>query len=406
MRILSVHNKYRQRGGEDLSRDIEDELLLRHGHEVIQYGVTNTDLPSESVGDLISIGLNSIWAAGEYRKIRAVIRDTQPDIVDVHNFFPRLSPAVFHAAAEENVPSVLTLHNYRILCPGGLLLRDGKPCEDCVGSAFAWRGVLHGCYRNSRAATSAVALMSATHRILRTWAERVSAFFALSEVARERFVRGGLPPEKLFVKGHFLLSDWGVGSGDGNYALYVGRLSEEKGIRCLIEAWETCGRALELRIAGGGPLGDFVRTAAARNPAIRYLGEVSTAEVVRLLGEAMVLVFPSQCYENLPRVIVEAFCRGVPVIGSDISTASHLVQDGETGLLFKSGDAIDLVRKVMALIDDAAGRERMRAGARRTYEAEFTPNRAYASIMSVYDKLLSPRKQPHSRTGANASEHQ
>jgi glycosyltransferase involved in cell wall biosynthesis len=234
VKILTVHNRYKYRGGEDESREAEDALLAEHGHEIRQVVFDNAIINS---GNALKVGLQATWSHSAYVRIRDYIAQWRPDVLDVHNFFPLASPSVYYAAKRSGVPVVQTLHNYRILCPGANFFRAGAVCEDCIGQPFPWPGIVHSCYRGSAMQTGAVALMTTVHRALGTFLKQVDLFLVLSEFARQKFLASGFPPDKLVVKPNFVVDPGFVGQGGTDY-LYVGRLSPEKGIDTFLRAIE------------------------------------------------------------------------------------------------------------------------------------------------------------------------
>ena len=246
-----LHNHYQQPGGEDQVFEVEGALLEAHGHRVLRYTQHN-----DSVADMTRAELAkaTVWNTVAYRELRTLIREEQPQVAHFHNTFPLISPAAYHAARAERVPVVQTLHNYRLICPSALFFREGRVCEDCSGKAVPWPGVAHACYRGSRSSSAAVAAMLTAHRVLGTWSRAVDAYIGLTEFARQRFVRGGLPAEKIVVKPNFVHPDPGAGGGDGEYVLFVGRLSEEKGVDTLLKAWKRPRVRVPLKIVGDGPL--------------------------------------------------------------------------------------------------------------------------------------------------------
>lgn len=270
-----------------------------------------------------------------------------PQVVHFHNTFPLISPAAYYAARAANVPVVQSLHNYRLLCANATFYRNGHVCEDCLGAFAPWRGVAHACYRDSRAASSVVAAMLAFHRARGTWVDLVDAYIvALTADACDKFVRGGLPAERLITKPNVVYPDPGQGPGLGGYALFAGRLVAEKGVATLLSAWQHLADPPPLKIAGAGPMADAVTKVASRCRAIEWLGEVSNARVEALMKDAHVLVVPSVWYEGLPRVIAEAFAVGLPVIASDLGAMSSLIEHQHNGLHFRPGDAADLADQV------------------------------------------------------------
>jgi glycosyltransferase involved in cell wall biosynthesis len=385
MRILFVHNRYLIRAGEDAVWESEQRLLIERGHKVITYTHDNREIPRLSS---LRIGLRAVWSANDYSAIRESIRQYRPDVVAIHNFFPLISPAVYYAARAEKAPVVQTLHNYRLLCLGSYLYRDGKLCEDCLGKLAPWPGILHGCYRQNRVASSGVAAMLTAHKALNTWRRMVDVYVALTDFERMKFIEGGLPAEKIVVKPNFALLDPGVGKGEGKYALYVGRLSPEKGLDTMIAAWQELGQLIPLKIVGDGALAGRVTEAASKNPGIEYLGEKSRAEVAEMIKGASFLIFPSRWYEGLPMIIIESYASGTPVIASKLGSMNSLIEHGRTGLHFRPGDVVDLINQVKWAVSHPGEIEAMRGYARDEFEANYTADRNYEALMNVYDMAL------------------
>jgi len=292
------------------------------------------------------------------------------------------------------VPVVQTLHNYRLLCPVALFFRDGRVCEDCMGKAVPWPGVVHRCYRGSRAASGVIAAMLTTHRALGTWTKMVDVYVALTEFAQDKFIEGGLPAEKIVVKPNFVAEDPGPGGGSDGYALFVGRLSPEKGIETMLAAWDRLRTGVPLKIVGDGPLRDRVIRAASRQPNVEWLGYKTVAEVHALMKRAGVLVFPSEWYETFGRVAVEAFAAGTPVIAANIGAVGELVEHGRTGLHFRPGDPEDLATRVGWALSHPAELGRMREEARAEYEAKYTAERNYRALMEIYEFALARKRVP------------
>ena len=384
MRILSIHNQYQIRGGEDESRELEEKLLRDHGHIVDVYEETNHDIQNYSS---IHLALKTIWSQQSYDLVRQRLRTHRYDLIHVQNFFPLISPSVYYAAQAEGVPVIQTLRNYRLVCPNALFFRDGQVCEDCVGKPIPYPGVVHGCYKESQLASAAVAAMISSHRALKTWLKQVNVFIALTQFAKQKLVEGGLPAEKILVKPNFIYPDPGVGSGQGNFALYVGRLSVEKGLDTLLEAWQTLPQPFPLKIVGDGPLADMVQQTADADPTIEWLGRQPMAEVHRLMGEASVLIFPSKWYETFGRVAIEAFAKGTPVIASRIGAIAELLDDGKTGLYFEPANAQQLAQKVSWFLNNPANHLAMRQAARQRFLDHYTEETNYHQLISIYEKV-------------------
>lgn len=379
MRVFLIHTHYKQFGGEDQSFATEEALLRERGLEVLPLTFHNRDLEPLPPWHQ---GLLTFWNQEAYRRVREAIRSFRPQVVHIHNTFPLASPAVVWAAKAEGVPVVMTLHNYRLFCVNALFYREGRVCEDCLGRAVPWPGVVHGCWRG-RGASATVAGMLALHRVLGIW-ERVDRFIALTEFAQAKFVQGGLPPEKIRVKPNFVHPDPGPGEGRGGYALFVGRLSPEKGIRTLFRAWGRLGGKIPLKVVGDGPLWQEAQEAVKRLPGVELMGRKRPEEVYALMGEASFLVFPSEWYEGLPMVLLEAFARGLPVLASSLGGAGVVVEDQRTGLHHRPGDPEDLAAKVEWLLSHPQELAHMRREARAEYEAKYTAERNYEALMAIY----------------------
>jgi glycosyltransferase involved in cell wall biosynthesis len=391
MKILAVHNRYQRPGGEDQVFVDETALLEARNHRVLRYEVHNDQ--AEQVNRL-TLAKATVWNTSAYRELGALIRRERPDVVHFHNTLPLVSPAGYYAARAEGVPVIQTLHNYRLLCPVALLFRDGRVCEDCMGKAVPWPGVVHKCYRGSRAASGVIATMLTVHRALRTWTEMVDVYVALTEFARSKFIEGGLPAGKIVVKPNFVAPDPGRGQGGGGYALFVGRLAPEKGTGTMLAAWERLGTRIPLKIVGDGPLRDRI-VRAARRSNVEWLGHKPVEDVHALMGKADMLVFPSQWYETFGRVAAEAFAVGTPVIAANIGAVAELVEHGRTGLKFRPGDPEDLVTQVEWALSHPAELRRMREEVRAEFEAKYTAERNYRALMEIYQAaLLESKKVP------------
>jgi glycosyltransferase involved in cell wall biosynthesis len=310
-----------------------------------------------------------------------LFRDERPDIAHFHNTHPLLSPAGYHAARAEGVGVVQTLHNFRLVCPNGLLFRDGHVCEECLGKFFPWPGIVHACYRKSRAATAVTAGMISVHKPFGTWSRTVGIFIALSEFSRQKFIAGGLPPEKIVVKPNFLISDPGGGEHKGRFGLFVGRLSAEKGLDVLQRGWGLLGQDFHLKIIGGPLSGEGLGPVPVR---VEWLGPQPKERVFLEMKDASFLIFPSECYENCPMTIIEAFATGLPVIVSDQGSAAEMVVDHQSGRHFRTGDPVDLAAKVDWAVTHSDDMAAMGLRAREEFETGYSATGNYARLMEIY----------------------
>jgi glycosyltransferase involved in cell wall biosynthesis len=391
MKVLAVHNYYQQPGGEDQVFLAETALLERYGHRVVRYSTHNDRAATMNRPALAGTAL---WNHQIFRDLRALIHRERPHVAHFHNTFPLVSPAGYYAARAEGVPVVQTLHNYRLLCPNALFFRDGRVCEDCMGKAIPWPGVVHKCYRGSRAASGIVTAMLTIHRAVRTWTEMVNVYVALTEFARRKFIEGGLPAEKVTVKPNFVYPDPGPGESGEEHALFVGRLSPEKGVDTLLAAWEHLEVRVPLKIVGDGPLMGLVLEAASRQPWVEYLGYRPAEEVHTLMKEANMLIFPSRWYETFGRVAIEAFATATPVVAANLGAIAELVDHGRAGLRFRPGDPEDLAAQVEWLLCHPEEHARMRRQARAEFEAKYTSERNYQKLMEIYESALEGKEAP------------
>ncbi len=397
MRVLILHNRYRIAGGEEAALERESALLrAAPGVAVDVLEVSNEEI-SSTVQTIKTAVLTPYSPAG--RRLAAErIRAFRPDVVHVHNFFPTLSPSVYDACRSAGVPVVQTLHNYRLVCANGLLFRAGHACTECLGRTWTWPAVRHGCYRGSRLGSAAVAAMIGVHRVRGTWNRRVDRFIALTEFARALFAeRAGIPPEKIAVKPN-AAPDAGEGDGAGGFALYVGRLSPEKGVATLLKA-AACGLGLPLVVAGSGPLQAQVETAQSAGR-LEYKGLQDAEGVQRLMRSARLLLIPSLWYEVLPMVVAEAFSAGLPIAASRIGSLETLIEEDGNGLLFEPGNPDALAGTVRRFGADPEREAAMRLRARATYEALYRPEANLKMLLAVYEQAREQARHDWQAAGA------
>lgn len=373
--VLVVHNAYRHRGGEDSVVDAEIELLRANGHEVTRWQRHNDELATQG---RVSIALDTLWSRASHARALELLDTHRPDVVHVHNTFATISPSLYWACAERKVPVVQTLHNFRLVCPQAMLLREGRVCEDCLGRA-PWPALQNACYRGSTAQTAVLAGMLMLHRGLGTWRDKITRYIALNEFCRDKFVSAGLPADKLRVKPNFV--DFAAPDPLKPRAglLFVGRLSPEKGIDLLSRALSRSPHT-KLRVIGSGPS----ESTLAMHAGVERLGSQPLPFVREAMERASMLVLPSIWYENFPRTLVEAFATGLPVIASRIGALAELVDHGVTGLLFDPQNPSDLAACMEWALAHPAEVSAMGRSARMRYETLYTPERNYRMLLDIY----------------------
>jgi glycosyltransferase involved in cell wall biosynthesis len=368
--VLVIHNQYQQPGGEDVAVRAEVDLLQRAGHRVLRFTPNNATLANCSPLEKAALFVTTTWSRTAYSTIRTLIEKERPDIVHCHNLLPQVSPAAYYACRSAGVPVVQTLHNYRLFCPAGTFFRNGQVCQDCTRSLA--HAVTRGCYRSSRLATATVAMMLEFHRLRKTWTSSVNAYFALTQFSRNLFVDLGLPDKKIHVKPNFLSHDPGPRSSPGNYALFVGRLSPEKGVLEMIRTWLHLPD-IPLVVVGDGPLYDDAAEMLRRSSSshIRLLGGMSAKDTQAQMQGARFLIFPSRWYEPFGMVLIEAAASGVPAIAARIGGVPELV-----------------IGKVNWAWNHPAEMEAMGSAARQLYLENFTAERNYESLINVYRSVV------------------
>jgi glycosyltransferase involved in cell wall biosynthesis len=386
--ILLVHERYRQRAGEDAVFDAERDLLRRMDHQVETFVVDNDSIPDDpSPAQRVRLGIETVWSARAARRLARHLAGRPVDIVHLHNTFPLLSPAIYGAARRAGAAVVQTVHNYRPICPAATLFRDGRPCEDCVGRLVPWPSVVHGCYRGSRLQTVPVAAMLTSSRLLRTWRD-VDAIVALTDFAAAKLIEGGLPADRMHVKPNFISPDPGPRQGPGDGFLFVGRLSPEKGIQTIIDAAPLLAPEIVIRLAGDGPLATDLQAAADRQPALQPLGRLDRKDVDLELGRCRALVFPSLWYEGMPMTLLEAFAAGVPVVAARRGAAATLVRDGLTGLTYEPGDPAALAAALSWAQAHPQEMDAFGRAARQAYLTHYTAEASYGRLSQIYESAM------------------
>lgn len=381
LRVLMAHSRYQLRGGEDIVFENECAVLREHGHTVIEYARQN-----EEVEDLppLALARDTVWSKRTYRELRELIRSEKPDVAHFHNILPLISPSAYHACRHEGVPVVQTLHNYRTMCLNALLFREGEVCETCVGKRFALAGIRHRCYRKNRGASAAVAWMTAFHWLKGTWTEAVDRYVCLTEFSMQMHARAGLPRPKLFLKPNFLRRDPGFSQGpDEPRAMFLGRISPEKGLAWLLEAWSSHHMKVPLVIVGDGPQRAELEQ-KHQSTHIIFMGSLSWERCLEELSRSSLLLMSSHWYEGFPQTILEAMACGTPAIVPQLGGMPEVAKMG-AGRAYQPRDAIDLVTQVQAILDlSPTERAEERRRARAAFERHFSPEVGYQNLINLY----------------------
>lgn len=383
MRILSVHNEYLIRGGEEESRKAEVSVLKQYGNELSSYVENN-----KKIADLsqVNAALRTLWSKESYRTVKQILQAKKHDVIHVQNFFPLVSPSVYYAAQSEGVPVVQAVRNYRFLCANTFMYRDGNVCELCVKKSFKVDAIQHKCYRENRAASATAASMHLLHSILPTW-NRIDRFLAVSEFVKKKMVEGGFPEHKITVKPNFVYPDPGISLDKEEFILYVGRLQPEKGIMHLLETVDAMNAPIKLKIIGEGTLLPEVLKFANRNNNIEYLGKMPLTDTYDVIGKAKALVIPSLWHEPFGRVIVEAYAKGTPVIGARMGGIPELIENGITGYTYEAKSQSDLAAQIDRIYSNTALSKEMGLAAYDLYKRKYTPEANYRMMLDTYNQV-------------------
>lgn len=391
MRVLLVHNFYGSAApsGENQVFEAERTLLQSRGHEVDTFTRHSDEIRRQGSWGVVKGALTTPWNPWMGRALQRKVDIFQPDVVHVHNTFPLISPSIFSAIGSR-ASRVLTLHNYRLLCPAAIPMHNGKVCTDCLELRSVWPAIRHGCYRNSRIATLPLAANVALHRALGTWQQEVDAFIALTEFQRSTLVAAGLPGDKVHVKpnyfpGNPIVVPW---LERGAYAVFAGRLSDEKGVAALVKAWLAWGPAApELRIVGDGPLRGVLEKSAIGRP-IHFLGQLPADETIRQIANARLQLLPSECFEGFPMVVREAFAVGTPSAVSSLGPLPSIVHHGINGVVFEAANPQSLLTVVRNTWQTPGLLEQLGHGARKSFETLYTEDINYACLMEIYQAAI------------------
>jgi len=391
MRILLIHNHYGSTApsGENKVFEAELDLLRQQGHEVATFTRHSDNIRRKGFAGTLQGALATPWNPWMARAIQRKVQQFRPDIVHVHNTFPLISPAIFHAIGS-SAAKVLTLHNYRLFCPAAIPVRNGRACTDCIDSHTTRPALIHGCYRHSRIATLPLAASVALHRIIGTWTHKVDAFIALTDFQKDLMVKAGLPAKRVHVKPNFYPGNptpipW---KERGEYVVFAGRLSQEKGIETLIRAWALWGAdAPELRIVGDGALRSNLEQITGRL-SISFLGQLPSEAAQKQIAGAKLLILPSECFEGFPMVVREAFAFGTPAAVSNIGPLPAIVRNKENGVVFAPANPQSLAHVVRTTWHSPGLLETLSQGARESFEDNYTEQANYLTLMRIYAQAI------------------
>ncbi len=388
MKVLIIHNYYVHRAGESQAVLREKELLESYGHTVLLYTKDNQILQQQSIWNKLLLFITMLFSWPSFRDIIKIAREERPDVAHIHNVYPLISPSVYWALRKFRIPILQILHNYRFFCPNGLLLdQEKKICEKCRDGSL--RSAVQGkCYRSSSFQSLALVLCLTLHRSIGTF-RKIDRYLAPSVFMRSKMIEAGFPPDRVLIKRHHVdLSQFEPSQQHGGYAVYMGRLSREKGIPIMLEAFAV-SPPIPLHIFGDGPLKKQIQEQILTRELfhIQVHGFVDSPQRFEWIKKAAFLVFPSEWYENAPFTLIESMSLGVPAVASRIGGITEIIEHGKTGLLFEPGNGEELQTRIREIHSNAELLSGMRKQARQKAEREYGREQAYAALLSVYAEL-------------------
>jgi len=390
VKILFIHNKYKQYGGEDVAVELETSVLLEKGHEVKTLFFDNK--PIKGFFSKVAAAFGAVYSFSSARKTSKTIFEFKPDIIHIHNLFFIASPSVLYAASKHGIPVVFTLHNYRLICANALLMRNNEVCELCMHKKFPLSGIRYKCYRNSAAESALVTTITGIHKLINTWKNKISAFIMLNEFSRSKLLNSSLqiPAEKMITKPNFVRD-----SGEGNelrenFFLFAGRIVKEKGVHVLAQAFAAMPEN-KIVIIGDGPEKNLLQEKFEPYKNISFTGQMDKQLVSEYMKRCKAFICPSIWYEGAPLTIIEAFAAGTPVIASRLGAMAESITDGFNGLHFTAGNTEDLCEKVRLFIKETENNSMFYKNARQTYLEKYHEDIHYNAILNIYENAIAKR---------------
>lgn len=388
MKVLQVHNRYRQRGGEDAVVENTLAALARHGHEAQLFEADSSEMPDNFLQKAQS-AVAAVWSRSARTRILETLQRERPDVVHVHNLYPLLSPSVLDACQSQGIPVVMTCHNFRLSCPIGIHFRKDAICEKCRGGHDYWC-FFRNC-RNNRIESAAYAMRNYVSGHLNLFEKNIDRFLCISVFLRDYLIESGFPAAKFDVVPNMIpIPETASHAAEGAYIAFLGRFSAEKGIEVLLDAAAKVPH-IPVRLAGGGPLEEALREKAPAN--VQFAGMMQKEELAAFYRGARCTVAPSVWYETFGLVAVEAMSHGIPVIASRIGGLAELVLDGETGLQFEAGDSAALAANMERLWSNPDEAARMGMAARAHVATEYSESRYVERLIAVYEEVAQDAKR-------------
>lgn len=405
MKILQINKFFYQQGGAERYFFNLIKLLEDNDHEVIPFAMADEKnqptpwskffpakvetLAPKSLKEKLRIAGRMFYSFEAKRKIENLIKVTKPDLAHLHNIYHQLSPSILPVLKKFKIPVVMTIHDYKLICPNYILYTENAVCERCRGQRY-YNAVIHRCLKNSLSASVLAAMEMYFHKVLKIYGKNIDLFIAPSEFVKNKLIKFGFPENKIKVLPHFieLSKDEHKNCSTKNYFFYLGRLKEEKGVDLLLAAMKELPE-INLKIVGSGPqetkLKEFVLKNNLDN--VKFLGQINAEQLPEIIKQAQGVIIPSRVWETFGLVAAEVMAYGRPVIASQMGALPELIIHGQTGLLFKSEDSHDLADKILFLQKNPEQAKAMGAAGRKIIEEKLNRQQHYQKIMEIYEKV-------------------
>ena len=405
MKILFVNKYYHPSGGPETVLLQSKEKLESLGNEVIlfsmqhprnletrysKYFVCNVDYNgSNSLFNQARMSLNIFYSLEAKKKMELLLDEEKPDLAHLHNIYHQISPSILPVLKKKNIPVVMTLHDFKLVCPNYTFLRGGQVCEECEGKHF-YKAVKYKCVKGSYLKSLTCAVEMYLHKLFRIYERSVDRFIVLSQFSKERFIRYGLPEDKLiFLPNYIEIPSLPKSEAPERYILFFGRLSDKNGIFTLIKAMRQLPE-IKLLVLGEGEQQELILNYIRENEMdnIKILGFKQGEELRGLIRESYFTVFPNHGYHLCPMSILESFAYNKPVIGSNRGSIPELINDGIDGLLFEPGNVEDLAEKIKYLYRHPLLAQKMGISARKKVEEKYSEEEYYYKLFDLYNDLI------------------
>lgn len=382
MKILLVHNDYGKYSGEEAVVDKLATMLEQHGHKISFYRKSTADSRDNIMGKIQGF-LSGIYSPNGVAGMKAILDKENPDVVNIHNLYPFISPAALFECKKRGIPVVMTVHNFRLICPTGLFMRNGKPCETCLHKMNEWSCIRYNC-EHSILKSVGYTLRNTFARWTKAYKKNVVFFACITEFQKKKLVEAGFDENRITVIPNSVESPQSYHPNLGNYVAYIGRLSHEKGYDLLIEVAQ---RHPDITFCFAGAQREQSNISIPEN--VVFMGYLQKEELSEFIQNARFIVMPSRCYEGFPMAILEAASHGKPTICPNHGGFTEIIGQGENaiGKLFAPSNVDDLEKQIVELWNDPKTTEDLGKKAFKKLQERYSSEVVYKQWETLFEEL-------------------